>query len=908
MDINKAFLSSKFTRFTLKATASAILSLNAKAMIAASCPIVIIGTNLEGTICQFDSHLEVTVAKAGIVGGIEMLNYNTPPLPNSIAINAGGRINSTTSIGVTINNSELLNGLVNNGSISSSSATGVFVSNNSNIHGGITNNGAITSGAGGIHISHSSIYDGIVNKGSIHSTTFGSGIWITDSSSISGGISNTGTILASADDNGIALINHSTLVGDINNSGVISSPSNGNGIIIYGSSVITGGISNSGTIQSTSHTGIGINVASVSGNISNSGIISGALKGLSIHNASTVGKDIINSGTINSSTTGVSIYSATTIEGGISNSGTISGGQFGLSINSSGVISNGINNSGVIQGAIEAIHISDNSTVNNINILGSNAHIIGAVNAVNSNVTITEGAQFTSEGNYNVNTFNIDSNALFNMTNTITATTVNNAGTLAVANTAPKIIGNYIQNTGGTFQTVVSNKAHYGQLTATGAVDLSQNGNINVYLNQDSSLREGDILFNVISGSTLLPPSTGFNVSDNSYIWQFVGIRNKNQGVNLIATRNPATYSVCQDNYCQGAANTIIEQVTTGNSLFTPYATLSSAEALQAAASQATPELTNENIQMVQLITRAVVDTIPMWSSLHGRSSGDAMLYQPGKTWVKPYGGSMTQNEKNTVNGFNASAYGAVIGKDMQLDENWLVGSAFAAGGDDIHGKSLLDGQSISSSAYQGMVYATKKLSNHIYFAGQGLVGYELSHTSRTISLYASTAKGTYNSWFTNIRAETGWSTYPFGPNLVFTPELEASYLFINQGHYQESGSSMDLAVASNNNSSLVLGAYGNGAYHLKKLNNKHDITLTAYAGMAGNVLNNQPNTFATFVAGGSSFSTFGVQFDELVFRGGAGLNITTLNKPWSIELNYDLQAGNNAYSGIGAATIKYKC
>ena len=91
---------------------------------------------------------------------------------------------------------------------------------------------------------------------------------------------------------------------------------------------------------------------------------------------------------------------------------------------------------------------------------------------------------------------------------------------------------------------------------------------------------------------------------------------------------------------------------------------------MQTAASQATPELTNENIQIIQLITRAVVDIVPMWSSLRGRSSGDAMLYQPGKIWVKPYGASMTQNERTTVNGFNAAAYGAVVGKDIELSNH----------------------------------------------------------------------------------------------------------------------------------------------------------------------------------------------------------------------------------------------
>ena len=72
-------------------------------------------------------------------------------------------------------------------------------------------------------------------------------------------------------------------------------------------------------------------------------------------------------------------------------------------------------------------------------------------------------------------------------------------------------------------------------------------------------------------------------------------------------------------------------------------------------------------------------------------------------------------------------------------------------------------------------------------------------------------------------------------------------------------------------------------------------------------MIQSQPQVTSTFVAAGSSFSTFGVQFNGAVFRGGVGLMLTTPTKPLVVELNYDLQVGNNAYSGVGAATIKYK-
>lgn len=953
MDIrdNKTFLQSNIKRFTLKATASAILTLNAEAALAIPpCPAEIQGNALAGEICHFSATSSVTVENGGTVGGISMNGYSPPD--SFITINKGGTVSNTTSIfGINIQSSSLANGLSNNGTISAQS--GIGITTNSVINGGILNNGLISTVDAGISISTSTISNGLSNNGTISSTS-GVGISISNTSTINGGIFNSGVISANTTgitigsnsiingdifnsgtidsniatgirittstisgsifnsgtisggglDSGISIIFNSTISGDITNQGLINANS-GNAIDLN-QSVINGGISNNGRIESTNVNGIFVsNVSTIQDKISNAGIISGGQNGISILSGSTVG-GIVNNGMINGGTNGLNI-SLSTINGSITNTGTISGGTTGINISSS-AINGSISNSGIIQGDIFAINISG-GIVNNIDILGKTARIIGAVNAVNTDVNITNGAIFTSEGTYDVKTFNIAQNAVFNMANSITvANGFNNSGTLAVTDSLQTIIGDYTQNTGGIFQTGVSSATHYGQLFVNGTADLSQSGDIAVQIGQNSSLHAGDVLLNVISGNTFITPTNGFNVSDNSFIWKFTAaLNNANDGVNLTATINPAANHVCHGAYCQGALKAIIQQVAAGNAIFSPYATLSTGSALQLAASKATPELTNENIQIIQLITRAVVDVVPMWSSLHGKSAGDAMLYQPGKIWIKPYGASMTQNEHNTVNGFNATAYGAMIGRDIELGNDWMFGGALAAGGDNMHGKSVLSGQSIDSNAYQGMLYGAKKLQNQIYFAGQGLVGYENNNTKRSIPLYTSTAKGSYNSWFTNLRAEAGWSTYAFSPNLVFTPEIDASYLFINQGSYQESGSPMDLSVDSNDNSSLVLGAYCNGAYHLTTMINQHDLILTGYAGIAKDVLNSQPHINSTFVAGGPSFSTFGVQFNGVVFRGGAGVTIASQTKPLSVELNYDLQAGNNAYSGIGAATIKYK-
>lgn len=895
-------------RFSLKATASVVLTLNAEAVMATDCTASITGTTLAGIICDFNSNTgsSVTVVNDGTAGGINMASYT--PSSSFITVNAGGALSNATGITIAISQSSLSHGISNQGTVSNTAGVGLSIHQSSTISGGIVNGGVIHAGGLGISIDHSIINHGIENSGALISVA-SSALKILGTSTIHGGISNSGTMIAGGVDNCISIIQNSIINGNIDTSGLLEID-NGNAIFVRESSV-EGGISNSGTIKGMGPGIVLANTSTVQNDVFNSGTIHMDQHALIVRSSASIGGNVVNKGTLKSGQQSGLLMSTAIINGHILNEGIISGGQSGISLAYT-TVNSGVINSGTIQGNSQAISIDVNSYVDHIDIIGQHARIIGAVTAHAANTTavnIKNGATFTTEGSFDVDVFNIEANALLNMENSISATMVNNSGTLAITDPIRTITGSYTQQTGGLFQTEVASASDYGQLSVTGDVDLSASGDIDVQVTQNVSLHNGEVLPNIIRGNTLIIPSSGLSVSDNSYIWSFTpALNNTGNGVNLIAAINPEAYNVCQGTYCQSAAEAIIGQVAMGNPLFSPYATLATANALREAASQATPELTNENVQAIRLATGAVLDIVPMRDTLHGESSGDAMLYQPGKIWIKPYGASMMQKEHSTVQGFQATVYGAVIGKDVQLSNDWLFGGGLAAGGDDMHGRSVLNGQLLHSQTYQGLLYGAKQFPNHVYFAGQGLVGYGANHTSRAIPLYASIAKGAYDSWFTNIRAEAGWRSYALSPNFIFTPEVDASYLFVSQGRYQESGSPMDLLVASNHNASLVLGAYGNGAYHLATMNNYYHLTLTGYAGLAGNVMNNQPQVSSTFVASSSStFSTYGVQFNGAVFRGGAGLDLTNPTNPLIVELNYDLQVGNNAYSSVGAATIKYK-
>lgn len=856
-------------------------------------------------------------------------------------ISNSGSLVSASNQGILVYAGSTVNGgISNNGTIVFEAGAGIAVSSNSTVNGGITNSGLISASpllpsslAAGISIlTNSSISGGISNTGTINTISDnGQGIYVKTGSSVSGGISNSGTI--NTKNAGIAVYDNSTVTGDISNAGDIS---RGNGaaslygLIMSTNSVLTGSIFNSGDINAslvgidaaglsisgsilnsgTIHSAnIGIAAISsgttVSGNISNSGVLNAANVGIQVIQSARVNGDVTNSGSINAQT-GIRLSSSSVLIGNISNSGSINA-QSGIRVFSGANVSGNITNSGTIQGSNSAIN-DETSTVQNLNITGQTARIIGSVNAQGARVNITSGSVFSSEGTFNAQSFNIASSALFHMADGITVSNgVNNAGTLSIATgTLQTITGNYTQQATGKYQIGATNSASYGQLSTSGIANLSASGAIDVQVQSGANFHQGEVLSNILAASTFTAPTNGYSVTDNSFLWQFTAESNGTNGVNLILGIDPEAYDVCRGTYCEGAANVIVGQVASGNSVFNPYTSLPDATTLAAAASQATPELTNENLQVTQLITRTVIDVLPMWSTLRGLSSGDAMLYQPGKVWLKPYGASMTQNQRNTVNGYKASVYGLVAGGDMQVANQWMLGGALAAGGNNIRGKSVLSGQSIDSAQYQGLIYTSKLFTNHAYFAAQGLLGYGDNDTKRFIPLYASTAKGSYNSWFTNLSAELG-SPRAITERFIFTPAVTASYLYINQVGYTESGSLMDLQVNSNNNSTLVLGADANIAYRATTLKNQQEVTLTGHSGVAYDVINNQPSTISTFVASGPSFSTYGIQYGGAVYRGGVGMTLANPTRPLSVNLNADVQTGNNGTSGIYSATLKYK-
>ncbi len=291
----------------------------------------------------------------------------------------------------------------------------------STFSGGVTNSGTITAGVTGVLVSGISLFSGsISNSGTITATT-GNGVFITGVSNFTGAIVNSGSGVIRANTDGIEVGlagggQVSTFLGGIVNAGSITSSTAG-GILVSGvSNTFGGGVVNAGTINSNSY---GINVQTVSnfsGGIANSGTITLAstagpltTPGINVAGVSTFAGGITNSGTITSlGPVGSGIMVAgiaaaadvvSMFSGGITNSGTINATQFGIEVGaapSMSSFSGGITNSGSITantGIALGVRIStfSGAIANSGNITGTGGTAID-VSGANNAITINQSA------------------------------------------------------------------------------------------------------------------------------------------------------------------------------------------------------------------------------------------------------------------------------------------------------------------------------------------------------------------------------------------------------------------------------------------------------------------------------------------------------------------------------------
>ncbi|MFK8257288.1 autotransporter domain-containing protein [Erwinia sp. AnSW2-5] len=711
----------------------------------------------------------------------------------------GFRVNSTYTVGA----------VTNNGTISASSSYGI---RNQGTIGSLTNNGLISASYAGLFNDTNGSVNILNNMSGATITGISYGIINSNNATISA-LSNDGLITSSgigvyngANSTIVSLTNDGSIVGNAygiqsdNGSHITSLENTRTGLIRGGTGVLIGNLtptgtitvgtlSNAGSISGTTNVGVGTSSNGSIGRLTNSGVISGAQGG--IGNAGNMGS-LVNSGTITSS--GYAIYTA-------------SNGTLGP-----------VENSGLISGTIANLS-SRSMTING----GSNT-TFGTLTGSSGGTGSADIGAFLSGASLYFDSGNLLLNDNINVSNN----TVNNTGATLQVNNVLNINGNYTQGadaslligvaSGATTQGVNGSDLGYGRLVVSRAANIASGSSIGLKsLGYAFATGQRYVVINAATAGTNYNAST-LNYSATGYTGSIVGTSvvdgaNNNLVLALVAGPTPVTPTPVTPTPGNNAQATTPNAVASLEGL-QRYSGISDADLLNlynaslaisstAEGNKAGEQLSpNQNVSAGSATTSATfdminvignrlsnVDSIKIAQSGKGESgisTGDDFLQQAG--WGQIFGGRARQDATDDISGYRANYGGAVIGYDHAITDDWRLGGAVSYTYTSVNGKDNVQGSSSNVKSYGLTGYASyvaPKWYSNLYAA----VLQQNYSTQRQVSFtgYDGVANGDFDGQQYALKAEFG---YPIAlsENVVLTPLANASYSYLHQDGYTESG------------------------------------------------------------------------------------------------------------------------
>ena len=616
---------------------------------------------------------------------------------------------------------------------------------------------------------------------------------------------------------------------------------------------------------------------------------------------------IQNSGTIGSIS---AIHFSTT--NSINNTGTIKDEITGIRVEENSHVGN-IDNSGTIEGGLAAILApeADSNSIYSINLLGTDARLIGDVYAPSATVAIKYGAVFSTENAYAVQGFIIENGAMLNMGigNSTTGDlasgiTVSNAldnfGTLNLASGVTGTLhGDYQQSNSGLLRIGVASDSSYGKLVVDGTATLASNAKIEVDVSNPNYSFSAKSLQDVLSANTLNSDGS-FAVSDNSQLFDFGAVKDGNTVDLTLVKSSSVLDSVINtgNSPARGAAGVLDEAI--GNDpdgeLAGYFVGLSSEQEVSDAVTQTLPTVAGNTSNAIGNTLSGINRVIQARQGDNsGLSSGDAPLSEKN-LWIKTFGSWADQDEREGISGFDADTQGLAIGADAAVSDNTRLGLAFAYAQINLDNDSNIAPQSADIDTFQLIGYGSYALAPNTELNFQLDGGQNRTDSKRNMPFADATAKADFDGY--NVHAGVGIGhSMRLSEQLTFVPSARADYTWIESESYREKGAgALNLDVDSNDAEELLLSVDGKVEYSLS------DATVvSANLGAGYDVIDEDSSITSTYAgASGAAFKTPGLDLEPWLARAGFGLS-HTLASGTEVSLRYDAEARSD-FTNQGAS------
>ncbi|HBO6301742.1 autotransporter domain-containing protein (plasmid) [Pseudomonas nitroreducens] len=689
-------------------------------------------------------------------------------------------------------------------------------------------------------------------------------------STLKGGVLNTGTIIATGDgakgitafSNGLGL---TTIGGDIENQGNLSiSGDNSIGIeldnVKFGNNLLNnGGLSATGS----SATSLLVDDTSYNSIVNTGGIVARSVGDDGTHANAIVVMD----------STGPQSYDGTN---GIINTGNIIADGTAIKIGSRELSDVGTDttfitqNDGLIRGGDNAI-VGNQRTILHFN----GGTIDGVISGLQA-MDVNGAAEYTG--------------------NSIGSKEVRvKGGQLNLSELHTDISGNLSIDSGAALQVRMSDSTDVATpvVSVGGTASFASGSKLNVTANPDdfTGTRQGTsytlVSANDIQNSGLAVESTSALLKIKSFqIGQklVTAVVTSKDGEEAQDTLKDQASSRNAQNAIAPFVDSVLGQMSADDKVFKAFTTASEAE-LAKLSEQLAPQVNGGATQAAmgtQSLVSSAINT--RLGSSSGLSSGDVL--QETGVWVKALHSDADQSRRNSIEGFDASTNGIIVGADGKLNEQTTLGIAYSYASTDVDSddNNSTDVKSQALTAYgsweQGPIFVDASLT------------YGKSDNESKRHIAGTTAKADYDSDLFGINVLGGYG-FNVGDGYIVEPRAALRYSNLKIDGYTEHGSSAALSVDGQR---IEVGELGAGVRFTKDFavgtgTLKPELTLMAYH----DLIADQADTTSAFVLGGNAFVSNAAEPTRDSYEASLGTEYSVGAVTFGASYNYLRKADFNA-------------
>jgi outer membrane autotransporter protein len=324
------------------------------------------------------------------------------------------------------------------------------------------------------------------------------------------------------------------------------------------------------------------------------------------------------------------------------------------------------------------------------------------------------------------------------------------------------------------------------------------------------------------------------------------------------------------------------------------------ARALSTAISQTLPVLSGAASQATFATQRGLQQAVA--SRLDDFHWLNSAVAAERNAWLKPLGGTASQNGFEGAQGYRASGGGLVAGIDGAVAPRATLGGLFAYSHQAITGSDDSVPGRMGIDSYQLGLYGAYAIRPDIEVNFQFDGGVNENNESRSLSFIGSTAQASYRS-YTSHAGIAVKKLIPIEPGIMLLPSLRLDYGQVRADAYSESGAGgLNLNVDSQLYRELTVTTGLKGAFQVAR-----QAFVTADAGVGYNALNDRLQISAAFLGGGGSFVTSGLGLSPWVYSAGLGL-VVRQDDRLDLSARYGLQATPSGFlQQAGSIVLKLK-